>query len=87
MEAPVGALFLFRPDLVEGVAVVENTVFHDIADLAAVVDVFEGVLVKDDEIGDFADFDGTEVFLDAEGFGSHDCRRLEDFHIRETPHL
>ena len=84
MQAPVGAFLLFGPDLVEGIAVVEYAVLHDVADLAAVMDVVEGVFVEDDEIGDLADFDGADVFLDAESLCAHDGGGLEGFHVGEA---
>ena len=67
VEAPVGALFLFRPDLVEGVAVIKGAVFDDVTDLTAVVDVIERVLVEDDQVGDLADLDGAVLSMGNSG--------------------
>ena len=85
---PIGAFFLFGPDpSSECVPVIEDAVFHDVTDLAAVVDVVQGVLVENDEVGDLADLDGAEVFLDAEGFGADDGGGPEGFHISKAAHL
>jgi hypothetical protein len=51
-------LLLFRPELVECVAFVQGTVFHDPVDRVAVVNVDERVLVEDHQIRQLARLEG-----------------------------
>jgi hypothetical protein len=49
--------FLFGVDFVEGVAFEEFAIFHHVVDGVGVVNVVEGIFIKDDEIGELAGFE------------------------------
>src|ERR1700758_4549132 len=48
---------LARPQLVEGVGVIEAAVFHDLGDALAIADIGAGVGVEDDQVGELAGFE------------------------------
>src|ERR1700687_1631078 len=54
-------LFLFRPDLVQRVALEQFPILHDPVDAVRVVDVVERVLVQDQQIGKFPRLDRTNI--------------------------
>src|SRR5262252_2411630 len=73
--------FPFGVDWVEGVAFEQFTVFHDINDGVGVVNVVEGILVKDHQIGQFAGFNGAEILRVAHGFGTPNRGGTKHIHV------
>ena len=60
------------------------TVGDDGGDFLRVGDVGEGIGAEEDEVREFACFDGTKAILHTEKFGGIDCGGLQGFERRET---
>src|SRR5262245_55639862 len=67
------------PGPVEGVAVEELAVLHHVSDRVGVVDVLEGILGQDDEVGELARLEAAEVLGVADGLGAVQGGGAEDF--------
>ena len=65
-----GHFFHSGPDLVKGITIIEDAVFHHVLDIAAVINVVPRILVQGDKIRNFANPDSAQVFWDAQGFSA-----------------
>jgi hypothetical protein len=55
--------------------------------LLEVVNIGERIGVEDNQIGEFADFDGPQILVAAEFLGAVDGRGVKGFHRGEPAHL
>src|SRR5688572_10084524 len=75
---------LARIELVHGIAIVETSVLHHHADRIRVADVLERIGIEDDEIGELASLDRSEVHAKPDRVGAKDRCGAQSVHVRHS---
>src|SRR5579859_23949 len=81
LNPPFRALLNNRPNLIQRIPIIKNTVFHDVSYLPAVMDVVQRVLIQNNEVRDLPNFKRPKILLNSKGFSSHDSSSLQRLHI------